>query len=290
VPKCLIVYYSQHGTTARVARRIAAGLGGARYQVDLYSFKHSWPTSITGYDLVGVGSPVYFCTTPLNVRAYLNSLPQLDGLPAFVFVLHGSDPGATSTMMRRALVRKGARDLGFYRCFGAELNYIFLNRGYLFSPGHPTAGELAQAEAFGGEVAARAEGKPFAEPADDGPPRAAFRALPSLATPWIVRQLFSRLFQVDAERCSCCGLCTRLCPMGNITEGKDGRPVWGRNCLFCMTCELRCPEEAVRSPLDWPVMDRLVDVFVGQVLKDAAVDRARVALRRGRIERIDQRS
>jgi flavodoxin len=183
VPKCLIAYYSQHGTTAQVAERIAVGLRAAQYQVDLHSIKHDQAAPIDDYSLVGIGSPVYFCTTPLNVQAYLNSLPQLNGVPAFVFVLHGSDPGATSAMIRRALVRKGARDLGFYRCFGAEVNYIFLNRGYLFSPRHPTTEELVQAEACGPEVAARAEGKPFARPADDGPPRPAFRPLPNMANP-----------------------------------------------------------------------------------------------------------
>jgi flavodoxin/ferredoxin len=290
VPKCLIAYYSQHGTTAQVAERIAEGLRAAQYQVDLHSIKHDRPTPIDDYSLVGIGSPVYFCTMPLNVRAYLNSLPQLNGVPAFVFVLHGSDPGATSTMIRRALVRKGARDLGFYRCFGAELNYGFLNRGYLFSPGHPTTEELAQAEAFGYQVAARAEGKPFAKPADDGPPRPAFRVLPSLANPWLARHLLSRFFRADAGRCNHCGLCARLCPMGNITVGKDAPPVWGRHCLFCATCELMCPEEAVKSPLDSPVMERVMDLVAGQVLKDPTVDHARVALRRGRIERIDGQS
>jgi len=290
VPRCLIAYYSQHGTTAQVAERIAEGLRAAQYQVDLYSIRRDRPAPIGDYSLVGIGSPVYFCTTPLNVRAYLNSLPQLNGMPAFVFILHGSDPGATSTMIRRALVRKGARDLGFYRCFGAELNYVFLNRGYLFSPGHPTTEELARAEEFGREVAARAEGKPFARPADDGPPRPAFRPLPSFATPWMARHLFSRFFRADAGRCSHCGLCARLCPMGNITVGQDGPPVWGRDCLLCTTCELKCPEEAVKSPLDWPAMERLMDLFMGQVLKDPSVDRARVALRRGRVARIDERS
>jgi flavodoxin/ferredoxin len=285
VRKALIAYYSQHGTTAQVAERIAKGLRAAQYQVDLHSIKHDQAVPFDDYSLIGIGSPVYFCTMPLNVRAYLDSLPQLNGMPAFAFVLHGSDPGATSTMIRRALVRKGARDLGFYRCFGAEVNYIFLNRGYLFSPGHPTTEELAQAEAFGREVAARADGKPFARPADDGPPRPAFRALPSMANPWLVGQLLSRSFRVDAGRCNHCGLCARLCPMGNITVDKSGPPVWGRDCLFCTTCELKCPEEAVRSPLDWPAMERLMDLFVGQVLKDPGIDRARVALRRGRIER-----
>jgi flavodoxin len=60
VPKCLIAYYSQHGTTAQVAERIAEGLRAAQVQVDLHSIKHDQPTRIDDYTLVGIGSPVYF--------------------------------------------------------------------------------------------------------------------------------------------------------------------------------------------------------------------------------------
>ena len=75
MPKCLIAYYSQHGTTAQVAERIAEGLRAAQYQVDLHSIKHDQAVSIGDYSLVGIGSPVYFCTMPLNVRSYLDGLP-----------------------------------------------------------------------------------------------------------------------------------------------------------------------------------------------------------------------
>jgi ferredoxin len=126
--------------------------------------------------------------------------------------------------------------------------------------------------------------------AHDGPPPPAFRALPSMADPWAIRQVFSRFFRVDARRCNHCGLCATLCLMGNIIVGKDGPPVWGRGCLFCTTCELRCPEEAIKPPLDWPAMERVMDLFLGQVLRDPSIDGAGVALRRGRIQRIDQRS
>ena len=71
MPKCLIAYYSQHGTTAQVAERIAEGLRAVQYQVDLRSIKHDEPTPTDDYSLIGIGSPVYFCTMPLNVRAYL---------------------------------------------------------------------------------------------------------------------------------------------------------------------------------------------------------------------------
>lgn len=39
MPRCLIVYFSQTGATARVAESIAAGVRGAGYEVDLFKRK-----------------------------------------------------------------------------------------------------------------------------------------------------------------------------------------------------------------------------------------------------------
>ncbi len=58
--KGLIVYFSQGGTTARVAESIASGLHTAGYQVDLCSMRDEQPPDLSGYDLLGIGSPAYF--------------------------------------------------------------------------------------------------------------------------------------------------------------------------------------------------------------------------------------
>ena len=88
--KSLISYFSQSGTTAKVAEFIATGLRQEGYQVDLYNIKESPQPDVTGYDLLGIGSPVYFYRPPFNVIDYLNSLPDLSNLPTFTFVLHGT--------------------------------------------------------------------------------------------------------------------------------------------------------------------------------------------------------
>ena len=88
--KGLIAYFSQGGTTARVAESIAAGLRAAQWQVDLCNIKDVQPPDARGYDLIGIGSPVYYYRLPFNVMDYVESLPDLQGLAYLVFVLHGT--------------------------------------------------------------------------------------------------------------------------------------------------------------------------------------------------------
>jgi len=77
--KSLIVYFSQGGTTTKVAESIADGLRREGYQVDLHSIKEKQQPDLSGYDLLGIGSPVYFYRPPFIVTDYLNSLPDLGG-------------------------------------------------------------------------------------------------------------------------------------------------------------------------------------------------------------------
>ena len=46
------------------------------------------------------------------------------------------------------------------------------------------------------------------------------------------------------DKCNGCGLCTKMCPNGNI-ELSGGKPVWKGDCTHCMACICHCPQEAV---------------------------------------------
>ena len=48
----------------------------------------------------------------------------------------------------------------------------------------------------------------------------------------------------DVERCSRCGKCLDVCPMGSI-EVEDGVPVFNGICIKCQACRLKCPNEAI---------------------------------------------
>lgn len=282
----LVVYFSLGGTTARVAGSIGVGLRAAGYQVDLCNLRDAQPPPLGGYDLLGVGSPVYYYRPPFNVMDYVNSLPSLEGLPTFVFVLHGTYRGDTGKILRQALERKGTREVGYLHCHGADFYLRYLEEGYLFSPDHPTAEELARAEAFGRHVSAAVAGTEAIQREEDPPLGIIYRLERFVLNRWLVEEVYSRLFRVDKAKCTACGLCIEQCPTGNIAGDKDGRPVWGRRCLLCLNCEVKCPKEAITSPDGWPLFRPAFKYNVLRASRDPSIDHVRVKHSQGRTQRL----
>jgi ferredoxin/flavodoxin len=289
-PKALIVYFSQGGTTARVADAIGKGINGAGYGIDLWNLRNGHPPDVRSYQLVGIGSPVYYFHVPLNVRYYVQHLPRLDGLAAFEFVVHGSHRIDTANWLRKALERKGAREVGCFHCRGEAHVLPLLREGYLFSPDRPSASELLAAQAFGAELPGRAAGAPYDRPPLEPKPQMIYRFERLLANPWLMEHLYSRLFRVDPAKCTACGLCMKLCPTGNITGDAYGLPHWDRRCLVCLSCEMSCPEEAIRSAVSRPfpgaLIRKLFHYNACRWVREGELPYVRVTHRRGAIHRL----
>jgi ferredoxin len=47
------------------------------------------------------------------------------------------------------------------------------------------------------------------------------------------------------ETCNSCGICEKVCPVGNITLS-EGKPRWQHHCQHCMACIQLCPQEAIQ--------------------------------------------
>jgi len=285
MPNSLIVYFSQSGTTRKIAEAIAQGLRTAKYEVDLCDLKEAKKKDVRKYDLLGVGSPTYYYRPPFNVMDYINSLPNLAGLPFFVFLLNGTLCGDAGNILRRVLVKKGGRETGYFRSRGAENFLGYLRQGYLFSPDHPQASDLSRADIFGQEVASHAAGKSYDRPKEDDKLAMIYRLERFLTNRWMTRQMYSRFFHVNAKKCDACGLCMKLCPTGNISENKGGKPVWGRNCLLCLTCEMKCPKGAITSPVAWPVFKPFMIYNTSQAAKDPSLDYVKVVHTNGHTQR-----
>lgn len=284
--KCLIIYFSLGGTTARVAEAIASGLRHGDYQVDFCNLKDELPPTLEKYDLLGIGSPAYYFRPPFNVMETLNALPKLNGLPCFVFVLHGTYRGDTGNRIRRVLAQKGARERGYFHCYGADFYLGYLREGVFFSPDHPTAEELLLAEKFGRQVATRTLAQEHPQQGDDPALGVFYRIERFLLNRWLVKQVYSRLFQVNGNVCTNCGFCVEQCPTGNITEDEQGYPAWGRNCLLCLNCEMQCPTGAIKSPLSFPFFRLAMRHNVRQASRDSSLDHVRVKYSQNRIERL----
>jgi len=290
IPKALIVYFSQSGANARVADAIATGIRGAGYEIDLWNLRNGRPPDVRNYQLFGIGSPVYYYRLPVNVSHYVEHLPTLDRLPAFVFIVHGTHRIDTANWLRRMLERKGAREVGYFHCRGEAHVLPLLREGYLFSPDRPSARELVEAKTFGEAVAARVAGSPYArQPLEPKAPMI-YRLERLLSKRWLIEHFYSRLFHVDTLKCTACGLCMEVCPTENIAKDPLGRPQWDNRCLACLSCEMKCPEDAITSALSRPFPGALIrSLFrynVRRWVREGELDYVQVIHQRGEISRI----
>lgn len=48
-----------------------------------------------------------------------------------------------------------------------------------------------------------------------------------------------------SDECVGCGICSRICPMDNISM-ENGKPVFADRCIGCYACYHRCPEHALK--------------------------------------------
>ncbi|GAB6095365.1 hypothetical protein JCM14469_16170 [Desulfatiferula olefinivorans] len=287
MPKTLITCFSQGGTTARVAKAIGEGFASKGHEVVFHAMAGKEPLNPDGFDLLGVGLPVYYFRPPFNVMDVLSQLPDLKGLPVFVFVLYGTRLGDVGTVIRTLLRDKGGRDMGLFTTKGEDYFLGYLKRGYLFSPEKPASEDLEHARVFGETMADRVERGDWISPEDDAPPPCVYRLERFLSNRWFTRWIYSRMFRVKKDRCTGCGLCMKLCPMGNITADENDRPVWGRDCLLCLYCEMKCPAEAIVSPLSTPLFAPFMAYNVWQARTDPTVNHARVVHEKGRVKRLE---
>lgn len=232
----MILYFSATGNSAWAARRIAGALGdevrdlfGPIREGDVSPMASARPWVIV--------TPTYAWRMPRLVEAWLRRAPLTGSREVYIVMTCGEDVGDAARYAAGLFAQKGMICRG---CLGAVMpeNYIAL----FATP--------ARAEAM--DIIRRAEGA-----VDEGIRR--IRAGEDFPAPRAgvadrlksgpVNRLFYPLF-VHARKftatsaCVSCGLCQRVCPLGNIRlEG--GRPRWGKRCTHCMACINRCPKEAI---------------------------------------------
>ncbi len=277
----LIVYFSQRRSNERVAKAIGNSMAEAGHGVDLWNLKDGPPPSPLDYRLLGVGTPTYYFRAPFNVTDYVNALPALEGLYSFVFVVHGAYQGNTGNTVRQALRLKGAREIGYFRCYGPDFFLGFLKEGCLLSPDHPTDEELNRASVFGREVDARMNGAPYSMTPYDPPARLIYRFERFLANRMFVKHIYSRSFRVSDTCRPDCDLCIRQCPCENIRRDDTERLRWGQNCLLCLSCEMNCPEDAITSPVSWTIFRPFIMINTWIARRDPSLDNATVVHKRG---------
>jgi flavodoxin len=96
-----VICYSQTGHTERIGRVIGHEWRKAGLEVKMAEYRNLAKTSLSDYDLIMIGSPVYYMDVPVNLEQWLTDIPRIDGVPVSAFVTFGgSGDGQHNTACR----------------------------------------------------------------------------------------------------------------------------------------------------------------------------------------------
>ena len=226
--------FSGTGNSWYVARSLSAKLGIGEVTPIARGDWESKPESLA---VAGIVFPVYMHRIPKIVKRFLAVVPPAQYL--YFVAVNGGDVGHVFTDGRNLL---SARGVTLSAGFSVTMPSNYLPFGEAPS-GAELEGILRRADdsidSIAREVSARATGFPREA--------SLFRRLiwPGLtyAMGYKYLSFLDKGFHVDAG-CNGCGICERLCPVGNI-ELVDEIPHWQNQCEQCFGCINWCPQGAI---------------------------------------------
>jgi NAD-dependent dihydropyrimidine dehydrogenase PreA subunit/flavodoxin len=241
-----IFFFSGTGNTWWVGSELANALSEQGFHAEALSIEQvSRPqisAAISQAAIVGLGYPIYGSDAPLVVQDFIAALPVTEERkPMLVFATQAVWSGDGAYFMRSEIEAKGYQ-IRWAVHFNMPMN-VCLDCGFVFnflfrSANAKPAGALKRIHKLAGRVAV---GKTWI-----------MGRSPLFSFGWMQRLPFRKTMRfwqtsvlcVDPERCTACGRCEQLCPVGNI-QLEDGLPQFGDQCNLCLRCFNYCPELAV---------------------------------------------
>ncbi|MDO4920382.1 MAG: EFR1 family ferrodoxin [Phascolarctobacterium sp.] len=228
----VIFYFSGTGNSLDAARQAAAVLPQCRLEQMAAYLAHPYEVRD---DIVGVVCPVYCFGLPPLVQNFLRALrakPQY----CFGLVTMGGNSGRALKNLQELLAQKNI-ELAYANSVAMPDNFFMARRAQynemliaadkaltdIVTDIHKRRRDTAKCrENYVGKY---------------------------LTTPvgwWFMRSvLHVGQPRLRPNRCVGCGLCARLCPVGNIKMEKQ-RPVFADKCAYCFACRHWCPKHAIQ--------------------------------------------
>lgn len=260
--KNTIYYLSGAGNSLAVAKKLAGDLGMkclpitkllASTDSGIEDLSHVAEDRIDGNrteqsSIVGFVFPVHGGAPPKLVRQILETLHPEDLGDAYTFAVctYGISPGKALLRVKDILkARGGELSLGY----GVEMPQSGIGSARiswtikedLWEKGREKTARISAAlqERRKGLIESMSTWGPMFNRKNRRMFPAVFKMLPIL-----IFKGARGLTQTADDKCTGCGICARICPVGCITM-EDGMPQWGKECIGCFGCYHWCPEEAV---------------------------------------------
>lgn len=194
----------------------------------------------------GLVFPVYAWGLPAIVETFISHIevdPKTPPPYTFALLTCGDDVGRSDVLLRQALRRRG---LALHAVFSVQMRntYVCLPGFDVDPAGMALAKEQAAQERLS-QIARRILRREPGEAGDVYP-----GAFPRFKS-HVLRRFFKvfltsdHAFHAATTRCTHCGLCVKICPLGNIALNRQRLPSWHGHCTLCLRCYHGCPAHAI---------------------------------------------
>lgn len=230
----IIYYFTGTGNSLQIARQIGKRLGNCQIE----SMAKEPPSRPVGGPEEGIGFvfPVYFAGTPRIVKQFVEKLDVDKETYCFALASYGGLNFDALGQLDEVLRQKGAR-LAYGELIKSPGNNLIHYGSQTYERIHNII-ETANIDiARIAEAVEKKEVRPI-------------KRLGIRISKWASNRNYDKTAQFVekfsvTENCTSCSLCTKVCPVQNITL-KDQKPAWHDHCEQCLACIQWCPREAIQ--------------------------------------------
>lgn len=232
--RTIIYYFTGTGNSLYIALQLGKKLGNCQIKC----MANKPPIQPVGgpEENIGFVFPVYYFGMPRIVKQFVEKLDICKETYCFSVVNYGGFKLDTLGLLNDALQKKGV-DLAYGYGIKMPGNFI-VNYGPASLEKISKMIDIADIKIDEvAEAIAKKEVRPI-------------KRLGTLISKWGNSSIYKNSEKFDekfiaTENCISCGLCSKVCPVRNITL-EDKKPTWQHHCDKCMACIQWCPKEAIQ--------------------------------------------
>ena len=241
-----IYYFSGTGNSLAVARDLASRSNGTLIPVTAVIDQDRIRTNATD---IGIVFPVYDFRQPKIIGRFIRKLDDPGSKYLFAVCTYGISPGNAMVHTGEEIKACGGNLAGG---FAVHMPHSGIGSGVLDSAYYEQMfmSWRVKLDIISDYVLAHNQGSPdtgnlFSDIILSGQLLKAIPVMLPLFTQVLLKGWDSLTFAAD-ERCNGCGICQKICPVGNIAI-IDNKPVWSEHCELCFACLHWCPQESIQA-------------------------------------------
>lgn len=235
----MIFYFSGCGNSRFIAESLARELNETLVFIPDAERSEEYSYSLKDNEKVGFVFPIYSWMPPQLVSDFIAKL-KFSQKPTYVYaaVTAGDNVGMTEEILRNQLLNIGLPlDAAF--CFTMPNTYVNM-AGMTVDSKEKALRKIEKTKAeLPTVIAAIQSGQKVSTMIKGIFPRFKSYTIGKSFYKWVSDSPFH-----TTDDCTSCGLCSKVCPLHNISL-ENGRPHWNGHCTNCDACYHHCPTHAI---------------------------------------------